>query len=175
MAFDGDVDGGGDYTGNVRFERGFDLGSSVGTDHGVATVDAANIALTATTISRFDLVNGTAGGFDRLVATGSVAVDGQLVLDRDGAYVPAYGTAHRIIQAATRSGTFDTVAGVTISPQLALAVTYDATGVVVTAALPGDADLDRTVDFDDLLALAGTTTSRAAQRGPTATSTAAAR
>ena len=71
-----------------------------------------------------------------------------------GGYVPAYGQAHRIVQAGARLDIFTRVAGIALAPDRWLAVTYDASGVNVTAALPGDANVDGIVNFQDLVLLA---------------------
>ena len=51
-------------------------------------------------------------------------------------------------------GIFSSVSGVEFSPDRYLAVVYDEDSIDVIAALPGDANLDNTIDFDDLLAVA---------------------
>jgi hypothetical protein len=69
-------------------------------------------------------------------------------------YIPAYGVGHQVLTAGGRSGTFGSATGIAVAADRFLAMTYDATGVNVTAALPGDANLDRTVNFNDLVVLA---------------------
>lgn len=91
--------------------------------------------------------------FDRLFVNGNAVVDGTLSLDVD--YNPAYGTVHTILSAVGGvTGIFDTVGGLEVSPTKYMAVIYTTNNIRVIAALPGDADLDTDVDFNDLLVLA---------------------
>ncbi len=92
--------------------------------------------------------------YDAMDVDGTIVLRGGLSLERLGGYVPAYLTPHHIVAAGTRDGVFRSVNGITVSPTRSLAVTYLADDIFVTATLPGDADVDGDVDFDDLLTLA---------------------
>jgi hypothetical protein len=96
----------------------------------------------------------TSAAFDRLNVTGTATIDGTLALQVINGYDPAYGTSHAFIVAGARTGKFDSITGVQLSADKWLAVTYSATGATITAALPGDVDLNGAVNFDDLLKLA---------------------
>lgn len=109
------------------------------------------LSLNATAKTAIQLAG--SGSFDVATVSGTATLAGALQLSTL-AYTPAYGQSHRIVDATTVAGRFATVEGNAITANKWLAVTYDTAGVVVTAALPGDADLNTTVGFDDLLALA---------------------
>ena len=133
---------------------------SPGNSPGRITVNG-KVTMDTTTQSQFELGGSVAGtGYDQIVQTAAVAGDsttlaGELQLSTLYGYVPAYGTSHRLIAAALLgSGRFAKVTGHKLSADRWLAVTYDATGVSVTAALPGDATVNGTVNFDDLIPLA---------------------
>ena len=85
---------------------------------------------------------------------GAVDLAGTLVFDLLTGSL-SYGTEYVIITADSTelTGTFDTIEGVIVSDTVALATTYESTMsmdiVTVTVALPGDANLDGTVDGDD--------------------------
>ena len=82
-----------------------------------------------------------------LVTDGPVQVGGTLELvAADG---PVVGEVWDLVRGATVGGRFDRVSGVEAQNGLMLAVGYLADRVRVTAALPGDVDLDRVVDHED--------------------------
>lgn len=85
----------------------------------------------------------------------AAALNGTLTLARVGGYVPDHYVTHNILHSfGTRTGNFAQVNGVSLAADKSLAVTYDADDVFVTAALPGDANLDRRVDIADFAVLA---------------------
>ena len=92
-------------------------------------------------------------------------------------YVPEYGLVHEVFQmgefATEIEGIFAAVAGVQFSADRYLAVVYDEDSIDVIAALPGDANLDNTIDFADLLAVARIINREASRLGFKAISTAA--
>ncbi|MCC6681979.1 MAG: hypothetical protein IT445_13850 [Phycisphaeraceae bacterium] len=90
------------------------------------------------------------GGYDLLGVTGNVTFDGTLDLSLLDEFTPAIGQSITIISAAAVSGTFDTITGVNVTDDLALAVRYHSNTVTVTAAIPGDANLDNLVNLADL-------------------------
>ncbi|MCC6683223.1 MAG: hypothetical protein IT445_20190 [Phycisphaeraceae bacterium] len=92
-----------------------------------------------------------APGCDILNVTGDATLAGTLSLELLDDYVPAhYYDSFNILSAQNVAGKFDAVIGVIVSSDLALAVTYSSNAVTVTAALPGDANLDQTVNLSDL-------------------------
>ncbi len=121
---------------------------------GNLTVAAGTLAIDLGGASAATTFQTTTAAHDSITVTGDASLGGNLVLSRIGGYDPANLVAHTILSAGTVTGHFTTVAGHQLSANKWLAVTYDATGVKVTATLPGDADVDGDVDFDDLLALA---------------------
>jgi hypothetical protein len=96
---------------------------------------------------------------DYLMVTGQAQLAGHLELELLTGYDPDYADEVEILGSDTLTGHFRTVGGVLIGPDKALAVTYTPTDVWVTAALPGDANLDGTVDVGDLGILAANWTS----------------
>ncbi len=101
-------------------------------------------------------IGGTNAGTttDYLMITGLAQLAGHLELELLTGYEPDYADKVEILGSDTLTGHFRTVGGVLIGPDRALAVTYTPTDVWVTAALPGDANLDGTVDVGDLGILA---------------------
>jgi hypothetical protein len=92
--------------------------------------------------------------FDRINVTNGAFLDGTLSINA-GLYNPAYLVPHEIIHAnGNVAGAFANILGVALSPTKYLAVTYDADSVLVTAARPGDANLDGSVNLQDFNILA---------------------
>ncbi len=95
-------------------------------------------------------------GHDKLITAGLPAeLAGTLALSIIGEYTPNYYDEFVILTAGTRIGEFDHITGALIDPDMTLAPIYDYkrnTGVTIVAALPGDANLDQTVNGLDLLA-----------------------
>lgn len=91
---------------------------------------------------------------DSVSVTGAATLAGTLDLTILNAYDPASLALHTILSAASVTGVFDTINGISISPDKSWAVTYTATAVEARATRPGDTNIDGTVDFVDLLALA---------------------
>jgi hypothetical protein len=89
--------------------------------------------------------------FDHLTVSEGATLGGNLSLTRLNGYDPTYLAKHEIITAGANgiSGKFKTILGTQITPMKWWAVTYDADSVFVTAALPGDANLNGVVNFDD--------------------------
>lgn len=152
-AFYAPVNGSGSFTGTgvVQFENTYSPGSSPG-----LISFGGDVELTDASVLQIELGGATRGsGYDALDIASHVDIAGDLSLAAIGGYVPAYLVSHRVIDAASRSGQFSSIDGVFLTATRALAVTYNASGdVFVTAAIPGDADLNGTVDFSDLLTLA---------------------
>lgn len=88
---------------------------------------------------------------------GTASLDGNVDVETETGYVPLPGTSFTLIDANSRTGTFDntTISDVAGYAGLWMDVTYTGGLVEVTSdALPGDANLDGTVDGADLSILA---------------------
>ncbi|MGF1484126.1 MAG: dockerin type I domain-containing protein [Opitutales bacterium] len=106
----------------------------------------------------------TAGGFDRIQASGGAELDGKLTLNVASGFAPSLYDVVSILQTNFApnndvSGDFACVDGVHLGTvggfDASLAVTYRLDFVDVTVAKTGDLNLDTTVDSTDLLALGG--------------------
>lgn len=126
LTFAGDVDGTGNYTGNVLFSDGFSPGASP------ALVNLANVAFDGTTALLME-IGGTAPGtgHDRLVASGHFAFDGTLTVALINGFVPTAGQSFDLFDWATGGGTFDAVVLPSLSPGLA----WDASALYTTGTL----------------------------------------
>jgi hypothetical protein len=100
--------------------------------------------------TRIELQNPTTGAAsDRVVVSGAATLGGTLELVRLATGAVTLGQSWDVILAGSIEGRFDAVTGLTAGNGHLLATVYLPDRVRVTAALPGDVDLDRTVDFDD--------------------------
>jgi hypothetical protein len=91
---------------------------------------------------------------DRMNVTKTATLRGSLSLST-GAYDPAYLLPHEIVRATGGiMQAFEQVNGFILSPTKYLAVTYDFDSIFVTAAIPGDANLDGHVNIADFAILA---------------------
>ncbi len=123
---------------------------SIGQTHGQATIQG-NFNQGTSGQLLLDLGGLTSGDqHDALEVTGVATLAGTLNLALTDGFVPSYGDIFTLLSAAAVSGQFDTISGVMVQSGMALAVTYSATGVTATAALPGDANLDGLVNLGDL-------------------------
>lgn len=91
---------------------------------------------------------------DSISVTGNAVLGSRLVLSGWGAEPTAFNRRKVLSTTGTRTGIFTQIDGVSLSPSRSLAVTYGDDGVYLTVADPGDATLDGSVNFDDLLRLA---------------------
>jgi hypothetical protein len=85
---------------------------------------------------------------------GAAALGGTLDIVRVGGFVPTPYKPYRVLSYASRSGLFAQYLGTAAGNGLVFAPDYQADGLDLVPALPGDANLDRRVDFNDLAALA---------------------
>ena len=72
---------------------------------------------------------------DLLDVTGTATLDGTLQLVTAPGFDPAPAATFRVLDAATRTGTFATVSGTQATPQKSYLVSYDATGVTLAIGL----------------------------------------
>lgn len=123
------------------------------TDTGI--VSAQRFTQTAGGVTRMQLRGTVPGtGYDRLSVATSAQLAGRVELTELNGYDPAYLQPHEIVRAGSITGVFDGVPGNMITPTKYWAVTYDADSVFATAALPGDANLDGSVNIGDFAILA---------------------
>lgn len=102
-----------------------------------------------------DLAGPTLENFDLLTLDQPATLAGSLQLSLLDDYVPEYLEPHRVVTNLHEiTGIFNSVDGVEVTLTKYLAVTYDESNVYVTAALPGDTNLDGDVNFSDLLSVA---------------------
>ncbi len=147
---------------NITFQTGTDLTNPTASfDPGYVwtpqTVNVTgNYTHNAGAVLQMDLATGAGGVLqgDSLIAGGTLQLDGTLKLDRVAGFAPAYQQSLRLLGGSAVSGKFRAIDGMSIGSDMSLAVTYSPTDVMLTIALPGDANLDGIVSFDDLLALA---------------------
>jgi glucose/arabinose dehydrogenase len=100
------------------------------------------------------LIDIAAGGFGKLLVSGSATLGGTLVVNLLGGYMPASGTLFDILDWNTSSGTFSTV---TLAP-LAEGLVWNTSQLYISGTLsvinliPGDFDSDGDVDGADFVA-----------------------
>jgi len=88
-------------------------------------------------------------GHDELTVTGPATLAGELTLDVEDGYIPPFEASFPLLSASAIDGIFDAIEGVQQGDR-ALAVTFGATHVEATVTLPGNANLDQSVDVIDL-------------------------
>jgi hypothetical protein len=119
-------------------------GGAVGGDGTInATVSNTGGTLTGTLTIDGDYTQASGGTLraeigiphDRLDVTGTATLAGALQLVTKNGFDPGPAAAFRILEAATRTGTFATVSGTQATPQKSYAVDYDPTGVTLTIGL----------------------------------------
>jgi probable HAF family extracellular repeat protein len=91
----------------------------------------------------------TADANPAIEITGAATLGGTLRLELCDLTLPAYGDELAVIDYGSLGGRFTRIEGIMLDERLALAGRYDATGLVFVAALPGDINLDGTVDGAD--------------------------
>jgi hypothetical protein len=133
----------------VLLENRGDL--ELGNGSAAARGDVSDFVQTSTGSTNVDIGGTGLGQFDRLFASGNAQLAGDIDLTLTGGYLPALLDQVTVLNATGGLiDIFETVTGVNYAPGRALAVTYNANSVMVTATLPGDADLDGDVDDADL-------------------------
>jgi len=92
--------------------------------------------------------------YTRLAIGGNATLSGTLDIALAPDFTPQPGDTFDIITYASHTGQFGSITHMHVSNTLSLAATYLNDRLRLTAALPGDANLDRSVNFVDLVALA---------------------
>ena len=150
------------FNGGTLSAGSFNVGSGL-TNTGTGKLAPGGVGATGTTAITGTYTQGatastaielSSAGDDSITTTGAATLAGTLNLGVLAGYSPVLLATHNALTASSVSGTFSTIAGLAIAPNKYLAVTYTPTAVNIQAARPGDATLNGSVDFDDLLALA---------------------
>ena len=96
--------------------------------------------------------DGDAAGvdYDQLVVTGNAELAGEIQLEIEAGYTPAFGDEFEVLTAGQIDGTFDTESLPQLPGGLQLVVTYSPTSVMLSVGgLQGDYNYDGTVDAAD--------------------------
>ena len=116
-----------------------------------ASVPFGNITMGDTATLEIE-IGGLAPGteHDHLDVSGTATLGGLLrVVEAEG-FVPEHGDSFEIPTAQSATGRFDRVEGAKIAADKTQAPVYDVAELTLVASLPSDADLDGTVDANDL-------------------------
>lgn len=100
---------------------------------------------------------GINGGFltpDGINVIGNLTLSGGSLILHNVNFDPNNSGESLFIGASSRTGVFSSVSGAALSPTRYVAVLYSPATVFIKMARPGDANVDGTVAFDDLLILA---------------------
>lgn len=150
--FFGTYNGGSTGDGNVTIHGDLAPGSSPGISHFETSVVFGPSSNTEIEIEGLNVTGPTR--FDQIIGDQIISLDGDLNILLDENYVPDYGNVFPIVTASTRFGEYDQINGMLpAGGDFAFAPVYDYQGNIglsLIAALPGDANLDGTVDEDDL-------------------------
>lgn len=104
LTFTDDVNGAGNYTGNVKFSDGFSPGNSP------ADVTLENVAFDSTADLTMELGGKTEGSqYDRLTILGKAALDGTLEVTLIDGFVPSVGDSFLLLNGGALSGSFAAV------------------------------------------------------------------
>jgi hypothetical protein len=144
LTFTDDVDGSGSYTGNIVFSDGFTPGSSA------AAVSLENVTFDSTAELRLEIFGLAAGtAHDQLNVSGTADFGGNLQVVLIDDFDPAAGDAFDLLNWGTRVGTFSTVLLPSLGSGLSWNTSQLYTEGILSIALPGDFNLDGTVDAAD--------------------------
>jgi hypothetical protein len=147
LTFTDDVDGPGNYTGNVLFSDGFSPGSSP------AAVSLQNVAFDASSTLTIELGGISAGAqYDQLNATGTATLGGTMDVVRIGDFMPGLGNSFSVLNFGSRLGDFASYTGLDIGGFLQLRPQFAANALVLKARpeVDGDINLDGAVDIFDI-------------------------
>jgi hypothetical protein len=147
LAFTDDVDGPGSFTGNIRHQGIYTAPPNPGTTSAGADLTFAPSAGLAIDVA-------PDSNHLRLQAAGAAILNGTLKILTAPGFVPAPLQAYPLLQATSRTGVFTTYSGTDAGKGLLYAPVYSDTGLTLIPTLPGDANVDGRVDFNDLVAIA---------------------
>lgn len=91
--------------------------------------------------------------YDQMIVSGSVGLAGQLEIQLINGFQPDYGDSFTIMTFASSNDRFHTINGTSVNSNMTLAYLPTATQLTLTAALPGDANLNGIVNFEDFVQL----------------------
>lgn len=91
--------------------------------------------------------------YDQMIVSGSVGLAGQLEIQLINGFQPDYGDSFTIMTFASSNDRFHTITGTSVNSNMTLAYLPTATQLTLTAALPGDANLNGIVNFEDFVQL----------------------
>jgi hypothetical protein len=126
---------------------------SVGKSDGANGSERVDVVLASGSRTRMELQSASGLASDRVVVSGAVTLGGTLELVRLATGPVGLGRSWDVILGGAVEGRFDGVSGMAAGNGLLLATAYLPDRVRVTAALPGDVDLDGAVDTEDFLLL----------------------
>jgi hypothetical protein len=136
--------------GNVNFPLNNQGGRVVIGDHGGAPGTLSvmgNYSQNAASALELDILG--QGQFETMTVNGDVSLAGNLTINRDPSYEPPIGTTFDIIFGNSVNGHFDTLTNNQAGPVFRFAPRYLPSSVQLVVAIPGDADLNQTVNFVD--------------------------
>jgi autotransporter-associated beta strand protein len=145
LALAGSVSGAGSFTGNVRIDGELSPGNGVG------SVSFQHLRLNNQATLEIELGAAHPAQYDRVAATGSLMLDGQLNVTLVVGFTPSAGNSFNILEWGSLAGTFDEL----YLPELDPGLMWNASQLYVDGtlriALAGDFDFNDVVDADDLL------------------------
>jgi hypothetical protein len=93
-------------------------------------------------------------GYDQLAVSDNAALAGRLEVSTSPDYAPTPLASYAVLTFASRTGVFAQYTGLDLPGPLFYAPVYSATDLRLIPTVPGDADINGLVNFDDLLVLA---------------------
>ena len=144
LRFTGAVSSNGSLAGNIEFDNAYAPGlGNIPSTGNVTFGPAGQLDITLARASK-----GT--GYTDLTIAGKLSLDGSISVQTTGGYIPQPGTSYTIATFGSSSGAAP-VDNKTGFPGLHFSESLSSTSLTLTAtALPGDANLDNTVDLSDL-------------------------
>ena len=139
------LSGSGIVAGNVTNRGNVGPGQSPGTLSIIGNYDQ-----TADGALALEIADTNVNLFDRLSISGAGTLDGSMSVSLLGGFEPEFGDEFQVITANSLSGTFASLTGLDAVPGMYLAPIYEADGMRLVAALPGDTNLDGTVNALDV-------------------------
>jgi hypothetical protein len=140
--------------GTVNFPLNNQGGRVVVGDHGTTAVMSVTGNYTQGAAGALDIDISGPSTFDALTATGNVSLSGNLTIAKDPGYDPTIGQTFDIVFSSTAlTGHFDTITNNQAGPTFRFAPRYFPDRAQLVVAIPGDANLDQSVNFVDFQTL----------------------